>query len=169
MERILGVDPGSHHLGWGVVDAHGSRFAHVAHGVCSAPRSAVLGVRLALLYDGLRAVLDEYRPTTVGLEKVYSARNVRSALTLGQARGMVLLALAQHELIPGEYAPSSIKASVGAHGHGDKAQVALMVGRLLSVDLSQAASDASDALAVALCHGHDRHRQQLLGRAEKGA
>lgn len=162
MTRILGVDPGSHHLGWGVVDLVGYRFTHVGHGICRARRSAPLGARLVHLYDEFRAVLDEFRPQEAGIERVFAARNVRSALTLGQARGMVLMALAQRDLIPGEYAPSAVKASVGAHGHGGKAQVASMVGRLLSLDLSEAAPDATDALAVALCHGHDGRRRRLL-------
>jgi crossover junction endodeoxyribonuclease RuvC len=169
MQRVLGIDPGSHHLGWGVVEVHGTRLVHVDHGICRAPRTAPLGRRLATLYEEFCSVLDEFRPDEAGLEKVFSARNVRSALTLGHARGMVLMALAQRDLVPGEYAPSSVKAAVGAHGHGGKDQVALMVGRLLGVDLSGTASDASDALAIALCHAHDRRRQRFLSQVEGGS
>ncbi len=168
MERILGIDPGSHHLGWGVVEMRGTRFVHLGHGVCRGRSGDALGLRLLSIYEGLEGVLREFEPTEAGLEKVFSARNVRSALTLGQARGMVLLALAQQGILPGEYAPASVKAAVGAHGHGSKEQVALMVSRLLGVDLGDSAWDATDALAVALCHGHELRRQRVLRRAEGG-
>lgn len=166
MAILLGVDPGSHRLGWGVVEVVGSRIEHRGHGTCTAPARDDLGPRLAHLYDGLREVLRTHRPESAGIERVYAARNVRSALTLGHARGMVLLALAQDGIPVSEYAPSSVKSSVGAHGHGGKDQVAAMVARLLGVDLAEAGSDATDALAIALCHAHERKRRHLLRRVQ---
>ena len=166
MIRLLGVDPGSHRLGWGLVDFEGQRAVHVAHGTLVAASRDPLERRLLVLYRGFCEVLDQYRPASAGIERVFAARNLRSALTLGHARGMVLLALAERDVSIEEYAPSEIKASVGAHGHGSKEQVGAMVSRLLGVSLAEADADASDALAVALCHGHGRQRRRVLRRIE---
>lgn len=169
MAIVLGIDPGSIQLGWGVVESRGSQLVHLGHGTLAAPRSWPLPRRLARLYDGLAGVLEEFAPEGVGVEKVYTHRNPATALTLGQARGVVMLAVGQRELELAEYAPSEVKLAVCGHGHGQKSQVAAMVARLLSLRLDPDTSrDSTDALAVAICHTHGRRQQRLVARARAG-
>jgi crossover junction endodeoxyribonuclease RuvC len=109
-------------------------------------------------------VLDRYRPDAVSLEKVFLARNPAAALTLGQARGVILLAVGERELELAEYSPGEVKLSVGGHGRSRKDEVATMVGRLLGVPLRDATPDSTDALALALCHVHHMDRRRMLAR-----
>lgn len=165
MTRLLGLDPGSRRLGWGVIDVEGSRLHHVAHGTIVADERRPLAERLVVVHDALEAVFTEYRPQSVGLEQVFSGRNPRTALVLGQARGVALLCVGRHGLDVHEYAPAEIKVAVTGNGRATKPQVARMLERLLGVDLGDAGEDSTDALAVAVCHGHGRQRRALLERA----
>lgn len=165
MIRLLGLDPGSRRLGYGVIEVEGSRLVHLAHGTLSVGERQSLPRRLASLSDQLDEVLTAHRPESAAVEQVFTARNVRSAITLGHARGVVLAALGRHEVEVSEYAPSEIKLAVAGHGRAAKEQVARMLGRLLAVDLSGAGADATDALAVAVCHAHGRRREKLVLRA----
>lgn len=166
MSRVLGLDPGSLRLGYGLIEASGSRLSHRAHGVLVAPRNRELPERLSILFDQLEELLDRERPDAVALEKVFAARNVHSALTLGQARGVILLALARRGLALAEYAPAEVKLSVAGHGRAEKSQLAAMVARLLRVRLEDAGLDATDALAIAICHAQELSRERLLRRAK---
>jgi len=168
MTRLLGIDPGSRRLGWGIVDAEGSRMQHVAHGVIAPPASLALPVRLAAIFEELEELIARWRPTASAIEQVFSARGPRSALILGHARGAALIALQRGGLEIGEYAPAEIKLSVAGHGRASKQQLAAMVARLLGVDLAGVADDATDALAIAICHAHGRHRERLVERARSG-
>jgi crossover junction endodeoxyribonuclease RuvC len=141
---------------------------HVAHGVLTAPGGMELPQRLTRIFDGLERIIDEYGPGAAAIEKVFTARSVRSALVLGQARGMALLALSRSELPIGEYAPSEIKLALTGSGRATKDQLAAMVGRLLGVELAGTSRDATDALAIAICHAHGLHRQRLVQRARSG-
>jgi len=165
MTRILGLDPGSIHMGYGVVEASAGRLRHLDHGTLSAPRSWAVARRLAALHAGLEEVLDRHRPDSVAIERVFTARNVASALTLGQARGTALLAVGQRELDLAEYAPGAVKLAVVGHGRASKEQVAQMVGRLLGIGTDGMGRDSSDALAIAICHSHGLERAHLLRRA----
>ena len=165
MIRIAGLDPGSLKLGYGVIEASADRLRHVAHGTLSAPPSEPLYRRLALLYDQLNAVLDEHLPGEVAIERVFMARNVSSALTLGQSRGMILLAAGQRELDLAEYTPAEIKKAVTGNGRANKHQVAAMVGRILQMSITEGEFDSTDALSIAICHAAVvQTRRSLAGR-----
>ena len=169
MTRLLGIDPGSRHLGWGIVDAEGSRMQHVAHGVITPDASGELPDRLATIFTELESVIETWRPGASAIEQVFTARSPRAALVLGHARGAALLALHRGNLQVGEYTPAEVKLSVAGHGRASKEQLAGMVARLLGVDLAGVAHDATDALAVAICHAHGRQRARLVERARGGA
>ncbi len=149
--RVLGIDPGSRFMGYGVVEERRGRLAHVGHGVIKVDADAPLELRLKELHDSLLTALKLYKPQAVAVEGVFTFRNARSALILGHARGVALLAAAQMGLPVHEYAPARVKRSVGAGGAADKDAVARMVCTFLELEEIERA-DASDALAVALCH-----------------
>lgn len=148
--RVLGIDPGSRYLGYGVVEGAGGRLRHGGHGVIRAG-TGPLPERLAAIFSQLETVLALYRPEAVAVEGVFTFRNARSALILGHARGVVLLAAAQRSLPVHEYAPAQVKRAVGAGGASSKGAVARGVKTCLGLDDFERA-DASDALAVAICH-----------------
>lgn len=151
--RVLGVDPGSRFMGYGVVEEKRGRLVHVGHGVIKVDESAPLAARLKDLHAALVEALARYRPDAVAVEGLFTFRNARSALVLGHARGVALLAAAQAGLTVHEYAPAKVKKSVGAGGADGKDAVARMVRTLLDIEASTLQrADASDALAVALCH-----------------
>ncbi|MBW2382151.1 MAG: crossover junction endodeoxyribonuclease RuvC [Deltaproteobacteria bacterium] len=151
--RIIGVDPGSTATGYGVVDYADGRVVHVAHGILRPPRTASLAARLAHIHGGLAEIVALHAPDTAVVEKVFVASNPRSALVLGQARGVALAALAAAGLTVGELAAREVKKAVVGHGGAAKAQVQTMVMRLLDLR-TEPASDAADALAVAICQAH---------------
>ncbi len=152
-EIILGIDPGSLITGWGVVELEGSRLRCRSHGTVAVAATLGLAERLHRIYRALRAVIEECQPTVVSLEKVFFSRNAQSALKLGQARGVALLAAAEHHLDVAEYSAAEIKVAVVGYGRASKEQVQKMVGALL-VLRGAMRSDASDALAAAICHAH---------------
>ena len=149
--RVLGIDPGSRFCGFGVVeDLGGARIAHVAHGVLLLDERLPMEQRLSLLYDGLRAELLRHRPGVVAIEDVFHSQNVRSALVLGQARGIALLVAAQAGAEVRSFPPATVKQAVTGSGRAEKGQVGRMVQTLLGIRV-EGRADASDALAVALC------------------
>jgi crossover junction endodeoxyribonuclease RuvC len=150
--RVLGIDPGSRYLGFGVVERHGSQFTHVGHGVVRADPKAPLADRLSQIFSGLSEAVARYAPDVVAVEGVFHHKNARSALILGHARGVALLIAAQSGLSVHEYAPARVKRAVGANGNAGKQAVARMVSTLLRLAPDAERSDAWDALAVALCH-----------------
>lgn len=160
--RVLGIDPGSAATGFGVVERQGGDLVHVAHGVIRV-RSGDLAARLDQLYAALRAVLEQHQPDTAAVEQVFVASSPRSALVLGQARGAVLAALGASGLPVSEYSASQVKQCVAGDGRASKAQVQRMVRRVLVLERSPA-TDAADALAVALRHLHGS-RLELAGVA----
>ena len=151
--RVLGVDPGSRFMGYGVVEEKRGKLLHVGHGVIKVDESAPLALRLKDLHAALAEALARYRPDAVAVEGLFTFRNARSALVLGHARGVALLAAAQAGLVVHEYAPAKVKKSVGAGGADGKDAVARMVRLVLQMpELAHERADSSDALAVALCH-----------------
>ena len=151
--RVLGLDPGLRHTGWGVIDTDGNRLAHVADGVAHAVPDQPLAARLVALFRQIGEVLERFRPDEAAVEESFVNRNPASTLKLGVARGVVLLAPAERGLPVAEYSANLIKKAVVGAGHAEKAQVQLMVRRLLP-GFSPGAADAADALAVAICHAH---------------
>lgn len=151
--RIAGFDPGLSRTGWGVIQVAGTKLTHVANGVIVTIASNSLGMRLAVLHAGIRAVLTEHAPHSVAVEQAFVAKDPVAALKLGHARAIALLAAAEAGLAIAEYAPNHIKKSVVGAGHADKAQVQAMVRRLLPAVTFEAA-DAADALACAIAHAH---------------
>ena len=151
--KLLGLDPGLRITGWGVVEADGNNLSHIADGALKIDARGSLAERLAALYEGLQQVLDLHRPDEAAVEETYVNRNPASALKLGQARGVVLLAPAAFGIPVAEYPANVVKKSVVGVGHADKRQIDAMV-RMLLPGCAAATPDAADALAVAICHGH---------------
>lgn len=151
--RILGLDPGLRHTGWGIVDVDGSRLRHVADGRVDTPQKSSLSERLLALHDGLDAIIERYSPDAASVEETFVNKNPGSTLKLGMARGVVMLAPARAGLTVAEYSANHIKKSVVGAGHADKVQVQAMVGRLLP-GIAISSADAADALAAAICHAH---------------
>jgi crossover junction endodeoxyribonuclease RuvC len=160
--RILGLDPGLRNAGWGVIESQGNRLIHVAHGVVPSDSSLSLSSRLQQIYQGLQQIIANFQPDEAAVEETFVNANAASALKLGMARGVVLLAPAVHSMLVGEYSANKVKKSVVGVGHADKSQVAAMVQRLLPA-AGTVRADAADALAVAICHVHHRQLNQKLG------
>jgi crossover junction endodeoxyribonuclease RuvC len=151
--RVLGLDPGLRHTGWGVIDVAGNRLSHVADGVVHAPTDLPLAERLVVLFRQLNLVLERFQPDEAAVEESFVNKNAASTLKLGVARGVVLLAPAERGVPVAEYSANLIKKSVVGAGHAEKAQVQMMVRRLLP-GCAIVEADAADALAVAICHAH---------------
>ena len=150
--KILGIDCGSERTGYGVIDTGGRRPQLVISGVIRTSTKQAFEERLRIIHEGLRDVLDTHQPEAVAVEGVFAAVNARSALRLAHVRGIALLAAAQCGVAVGEYSPLQVKGSVVGYGKASKDQVRMMVCSLLGVAKVDGSHDASDALAVALCH-----------------
>lgn len=162
--RILGLDPGLNHTGWGLIEKSGSRLSFIAAGTVSPKAKAPLSDRLAALHKAVFAVTEEYAPDEAAIEETFVNQNPRSTLKLGQARGVIMLAPALLGLPVAEYAPNLIKKAVVGTGHAAKEQIAMMVKTLLPTAQIDSA-DAADALAVAICHAN--MRTPYLGKEKR--
>ncbi len=162
---ILGVDPGSLRTGYGVIATDGRRHRLVEDGVFAPPEAAPLPDKLRFIHEGVAALVARLKPEVLAVEDVFHAANARSALVLGHVRGVVLLAGAEAGLSVHAFAPATVKLEVTGYGRAQKAQVALMVGRLLGLAAERSAGDATDALAVALCGAHRVHAPLLVATA----
>jgi crossover junction endodeoxyribonuclease RuvC len=152
--RVFGIDPGSDRTGYGCVETDGRRHRLVVCGAIATAGAADFAARLALIHDGLAAQLRDCRPDAVAIESLFHAVNVRSALKLGHARGVAMLAAVEAGVPVLEYSPSEVKRAVVGYGRAEKAQVQLMIKLLLGLARVPSPHDAADALAVALCHVH---------------
>src|SRR5215470_19025642 len=159
--RIIGIDPGSLVTGWGVIEGRGAELMHVGHGTIATADARGQAERLSFIYQGIREAIKSYRPDGLSLERIFFARNAQSALKLGQARGVALLAAAHAGIPVHEYAASEIKLAVVGYGQATKDQVQKMVASLLRLS-GVMACDASDALAAAICHLHRQRFQSLV-------
>ncbi|MBL8603050.1 MAG: crossover junction endodeoxyribonuclease RuvC [Myxococcales bacterium] len=148
---VLGIDPGTHRLGWGVVFRRGSKYHHVAHGVLRAPARAELPERLRILGDGLERVIADVDPTVVAIEQAFVHLDPHAALVIGHARGVAMFLTARAGKTVFEYPPTVVKRAVVGTGRADKAQVAAMIRSILGLD-ALPPEDAADALGVAVCH-----------------
>jgi crossover junction endodeoxyribonuclease RuvC len=151
--RVLGIDPGLTRCGVGIVDVEPSRRATLVHvGVIRTPPDMPLEERLLAIGSGIATLLDDYQPSAVALERVFAQHNLRTVMGTAQASGVALHAAAARGLTVGLHTPSEVKAAVTGYGSADKKQVATMVQRVLRLDAPPTPADASDALALALCH-----------------
>lgn len=154
--RILGIDPGLAHTGWGIIDQRGNTSVAVAYGSVSTSPTDSTADRLAIIHAGIVEVIEQYQPECCGIEDVFFGVNARTAFALGQARGVAILATAAAGLDVSEYAPAQVKLTVVGQGRADKDQVAFMVRTLLGLDHTPAPDHCSDALAVAITHAVSR-------------
>ena len=161
--RIIGVDPGSRSTGYGVVDTDGSRLVHIDSGFVRAGEGEWSG-RLRTIFEQLGAIIDTHAPRELAIEKVFMHRNPSSALKLGQARGVAILAGALRSLPLHEYSPNEVKQVVTGRGHASKEQIQYMTRVLLALREPPQADEA-DALAVAICHAHLRTARERRERA----
>jgi crossover junction endodeoxyribonuclease RuvC len=160
MVRIIGIDPGLRRCGWGIIESEGNRLAYVACGTLTPPVDLPLAERLVALHAGLTELIERFRPDEAAVEETFVSAGARSALLLGQARGVALMTPALKGLVVGEYAANLIKKAVVGSGHAEKTQIQMMVKVLLpAADFKGA--DAADALAIAICHAHHRTIRQI--------
>lgn len=151
--RILGIDPGSRTTGYGIIDKNGSHIGFVACGTIRTTSGWKLSDRLLEIFDGLMQVIDQHQPDVAAVEDMFVAHNPRSALKLGHARGVAVLAAVKSGVMVHDYSPRAVKQAVAGYGQAEKEQVQHMVCALLELS-SSPSSDASDALAVAICHAN---------------
>ncbi len=165
--RVLGVDPGSAVTGFGIVEGAPGRFRYIASGTIRTPAAEPMHRRLLAIHSRLLATIDEFTPAALSLERNFVARNVQSAFRIGEARAVAMLAAAQRGLELFEYPPNSVKLAVAAFGHADKDQISWMVRKTLGLDAGvELASDAADALALAVCHLSRARAPRLLDAVE---
>lgn len=162
--RILGIDPGLRHTGWGMILADGPRLSWIAHGVISPDPGMPLALRLAEIYSGVNALVTMHQPDLSGIEETLVNAGAQSALKLGQARGAAMAALAMSGVEVAEFAARRIKQTVVGTGKADKEQIAFMVKRLLP-RAENLKSDSADALACAICTAHHRPSSSIRGVA----
>lgn len=162
--RILGLDPGLRRTGWGVITVEGARLAHVAHGVIAPKDSLPFSERLLCLFEAISGIVADHAPDEAAVEETFMNNNAASALKLGHARAMALVAPARAGLPVAEYAATVVKKAVVGTGGADKDQVAFMIARLLPA-ASGVTADAADALAVAIAHAHARTARRLADRS----
>lgn len=160
--RVLGIDPGSETLGWGVVEGSGSNYSLVDHGVVRSSTKLAFSKRLQNVYNGVADVIDRFQPDTLAVEDTFYAVNVSVALKLGQVRGVMLLLAEQRGLAIAEYSPRLIKQTVVGYGNAEKHQVQEMVKVLLKMRSVPTPHDAADALAIAICHFHHARMQEKI-------
>jgi crossover junction endodeoxyribonuclease RuvC len=153
--RILGIDPGLRRTGWGVIAIDGNRLSFLACGSLATDESAALAARLLAIHDGLRAIVKAHAPDEAAVEATFVNKDASATLKLGQARGIAMLVPAMAGLPVAEYAPNLVKKTIVGAGHGEKAQVRMMVSVLLP-KADPRSEDAADALAIAVCHAHHR-------------
>jgi crossover junction endodeoxyribonuclease RuvC len=153
--RIIGIDPGLRRCGWGIIESEGNRLRFVAAGTIAPPVDDGMPERLRALFEGLSALIRLHTPDEAAVEETFVSAGARSALQLGQARGVALMTPAALGLPVGEYAANLVKKSIVGAGHADKNQIQMMVKILLPAAVFKGA-DAADALAIAICHAHHR-------------
>ena len=159
--RVLGIDPGTLNMGAGVVDSYSLDVEHVYSTVISPPRRDSVPDRLHFLFEQVSEIIERWRPTEVAIEQPFAGRNIRAAMAIGHAQAVAMVAAAGHGLSVTTYAPRQVKQAVTDYGGSSKEQVADMVRLLLGGELPDAGKDATDALAVAICHVNASHVREL--------
>ena len=163
--RILGIDPGLRRTGWGVVEIAGNRLGFIGCGSVTTDAEHDLALRLLAIYDGLARILDEFKPDEAAVEATFVNKDAKATLKLGQARGIAMVVPARAGVPVAEYAPNLVKKSIVGAGHGDKAQIRMMIGVLLP-KADPSSDDAADALAIAVTHAH--HRASVILKVAVG-
>jgi crossover junction endodeoxyribonuclease RuvC len=167
--RVVGIDPGSRITGWGVVERSARGIRYLASGTINTRGCGSFPARLKRIHEGVRSVLRRWCPQAVGLEGVFVSRNVQAAFRLGEARGAAIVGVAGEGIDVFEYTPAAVKLAVAGSGRADKEQVGRGVARLLGIDEDTLCRDASDALAVAVCHLHTTRFSGRLAAGVVGA
>lgn len=152
--RIIGIDPGYAIMGWGVVELEGNRFRVIAYDSILTDKKLPMSKRLTELYNGLSEVIEKYRPEEASVEELYFNDNAKTAIMVGEARGVALLACENGGLRISEYTPLEIKQALVGYGRAEKTQVQQMVKTILNLEAVPKPDDTADALAAAICHGH---------------
>ncbi|MDO7908075.1 crossover junction endodeoxyribonuclease RuvC [Paenibacillus sp. JX-17] len=160
--RFLGIDPGIAIVGFGIVDKEGSRITPVQYGSIQTEAHTPEGDRLEHVYEGMLQLIDRYKPDTVAFEKLFFNRNVTTAMSVSQARGVLVLAAVQRGLPIGEYTPMQVKQAIVGYGKAEKKQVQEMVKMYLRLQTVPKPDDVADALAVAICHAHSYNLNSKL-------
>lgn len=162
--RVLGIDPGSETLGWGVVEGSGLKYASVDFGTVKSSPKLAFSKRLLNVYAGVEKIVEKFQPDVLSIEEAFYAVNVGVAMKLGQVRGVVLLLAEQRGIKIAEYAPRLIKQTVVGYGNAEKQQVQQMVRILLRLKTAPTPHDAADALAIAICHFHHAGMRDKIER-----
>ncbi|NLE43335.1 MAG: crossover junction endodeoxyribonuclease RuvC [Chloroflexi bacterium] len=152
--RVLGIDPGTATTGYGIIEATGNDLKPLAFGVITTPADLSLPVRLQMIFRSIKALAQQWHPDAAAVEELFFSKNVRTAINVGQARGVVLLAMAEAGLQVAEYTPLTVKQAVTGYGGADKRQVQEMIRLLLDLSSAPSPDDAADALAIAICHAN---------------
>ncbi len=160
--RILGIDPGYAILGYGIIDVKGNRFSVVDYGAILTDASMEMPIRLQALYSGLKELIHKYKPDEASIEELFFNNNAKTAILVGEARGVAVLACADGNLKIGEYTPLQIKQALVGYGRADKKQVQYMVKTMLNLESVPKPDDTADALAAAICHAHSAGKRDIL-------
>lgn len=160
--RILGIDPGVAIVGFGFIDQIGSRIVPVQYGSVQTEANSDPSLRLKQIYEAVLQLIDKYKPDAVAIEKLFFNRNVTTAIAVGQARGVLMLAAIQRDLPLGEYTPLQVKQAVVGYGRAEKHQVQDMVKMMLNLKSVPKPDDVADALAIAICHAHSATLGQFI-------
>jgi crossover junction endodeoxyribonuclease RuvC len=165
--RVLGVDPGTIRMGYGVVEDDNETPVALDYGAIAAPERSPIGERLLVLYKRLNEIVKRYRPEILAVEQPFISKNPRSALAIGRAQAVAILVAAANGVAVREYTPAQVKQRVASYGASSKEQVQEMVRLQLRLPRVPEPDDAADALAIALCHIGERHFSQLVGKGTK--
>lgn len=165
--RVLGIDPGSETLGWGVVEGSGMKYSLADYGTVKSNPKEPFSKRLMKVYRGVEEIVEQFQPNVLSIEDAFYSVNVKVAMKLGQVRGVMLLLAEQRGIEIAEYAPRLIKQTVVGHGNAEKHQVAEMVRILLKMKTVPTPHDAADALAIAICHFHHAGLQSKINDAKR--
>ena len=157
---ILGLDPGTATTGYGVIRVLGNRFQMLEYGIISTPAKTPMEKRLEMIYDNLQELLQKWQPDQAAVEELFFNQNITTAITVGQARGVLLLCCAQNNVPLAEYTPLQVKQALVGYGRADKKQIQQMVKMFLNLADIPKPDDAADALAIAICHAHNYQTNQ---------
>ena len=165
--RILGIDPGYAIMGWGILDLEGNHFRAVDYGSITTDAGTPMPIRLQHLYTELTSIIEEYRPQEASIEELFFNNNAKTAIAVGEARGVAILACINGGLEISEYTPMQIKQAIAGYGRAEKKQVQLMVKTILNLDQVPKPDDTADAVAAAICHGHSRGQSRYAQQLAK--
>ena len=161
MDSVLGIDPGTATTGFGVIHESKNDLELIDYGIISTPPDLAMEKRLQIIYNKVLELIDLHQPGSCAVEKLFFQRNVTTAITVGQARGVILLALAEKNVKCAEYTPLEVKQAVTGYGVANKKQVQLMLQSILNLKQIPKPDDAADALAIAICHAHSKRITDL--------